>query len=163
MTEVPILKDSMGIRYSQFDPEIILSPSINNFQSHWQQDWSFINFYRQLLSNGNLLTVGPNCAGATVDFSQLLQSCLGVTVQTTTTLTATLIETVTLSTGYTTITVGGCMPNGFPYSSCRSTTSIDWSTLIYQTTIFPSPAPFKFDAFPNFVLYWSMWNVVVEN
>ena len=158
MTALPELLNDPK-RYSQFDPDIILSPSIINFQYHWQ-DWPIINFYRQILSNNNLITVGPNCAGATVDFSQLLQSCLGVTVQTTTTLTATLIETVTLSTGYTTITVGGCMPIHFPYSSCRSTTSSDdWSTLIQQTTIFPSPAPFKYNAnsspylFHSFVLY----------
>ena len=158
MTELPELLNDPKRYSQQFDPDIILSPSIINFQYHWQ-DWPIIHSYRQILSNNNLITVGPNCAGATVDLSQLLQSCLGVTVQTTTTLTATLIATVTLSTGYTTITVGGCMPTHFPYSSCRSTTSSDWSTLIQQTTIFPSPAPFKYKAnsfpflFHSFVPY----------
>jgi hypothetical protein len=54
---------------------------------------------------------------STVNFSEFL-SCLGMTVQETTTLTATFTQTTTLSSGYTTFTVGGCTPAGFPYSYC---------------------------------------------
>jgi hypothetical protein len=54
---------------------------------------------------------------STVNFSEFL-SCLGMTVQETTTLTATFTQTTTLSSGYTTFTVAGCTPAGFPYSYC---------------------------------------------
>jgi len=75
------------------------------------------------MSGGNLITVGPNCGGATLDFSQFMESCLGVTVQRTTTLTATFTETFTESTGYTTMTVAGCTPVGFPYPNCNEMTT----------------------------------------
>lgn len=82
---------------------------------------SSLNYYRQLMSGGNLITVGPNCGGATLDFSQFMESCLGVTVQRTTTLTATFTETVTFSSGFTTMTVAGCTPTGFKqlYPNCH--------------------------------------------
>lgn len=41
-----------------------------------------------------------------------------MTIQETTTLTATFTQTETLSSGYTTMTVLGCSPAGFPYSYC---------------------------------------------
>jgi hypothetical protein len=62
------------------------------------------------------ITVG-NCGQSTINFSQFL-SCLGLTVQQTTTLTATFTETIVSSSGYTTFTVAGCTPAGFPYVYC---------------------------------------------
>ena len=105
-------------RAKVLDPEMIVSSSIDpkNYRSS-------INYYRQLMSGGNLITVGPNCGGATLDFSQFMESCLGVTVQRTTTLTATFTETFTQSTGYTTMTVAGCTPVGFPYPNCNEITT----------------------------------------
>jgi hypothetical protein len=105
-------------RSSGSDPEMILSSSFDT-----KNDRSSLNYYRQLMSSGNLITVGPNCGGATLDFSQFMESCLGVTVQRTTTLTATFTETFTQSTGYTTMTVAGCTPVGFPYPNCNEITT----------------------------------------
>jgi len=59
---------------------------------------------------------------STVNFSEFL-SCLGMTVQETTTLTATFTQTTTLSSGYTTMTVAGCTPAGFPYIYCPETST----------------------------------------
>ncbi len=64
----------------------------------------------------NSITVG-DCGQSTINFSQFL-SCLGLTVQQTTTLTATFTETVVSSSGYITFTVAGCTPAGFPYVYC---------------------------------------------
>jgi hypothetical protein len=76
------------------------------------------NVFRQLATRGrnNVISVG-DCGMSTVNFSQFL-SCLGLTVQQTTTLTATFTETVVSSSGYTTFTVAGCTPAGFPYEYC---------------------------------------------
>ncbi|XP_046657548.1 uncharacterized protein LOC124350761 [Daphnia pulicaria] len=77
------------------------------------------NNYRQpVVTRGrnNVISVG-DCGMSTVNFSEFL-SCLGLDVQQTTTLTATFTETSILSTGYTTMTVLGCTPAGFPYPSC---------------------------------------------
>lgn len=77
------------------------------------------NHYRQpVVTRGrnNVISVG-DCGMSTVNFSEFL-SCLGLDVQQTTTLTATFTETSILSTGYTTMTVLGCTPAGFPYPSC---------------------------------------------
>lgn len=54
-----------------------------------------------------------------LNFSQFL-SCVGLTVQETTTLMATFTATETVTTGYTTMTVAGCTPYGFPYVRCPS-------------------------------------------
>ena len=62
------------------------------------------------------ITVG-DCGQSTINFSQFL-SCLGLTVQQTTTLTATFTVIVVSSSGYTTFTVAGCTPAGFPYVYC---------------------------------------------
>ena len=62
------------------------------------------------------ITVG-DCGQSTINFSQFL-SCLGLTVQQTTRLTATFTETVVSSSGYITFTVAGCTPSGFPYVYC---------------------------------------------
>ena len=77
-----------------------------------------MNILQQLQAKGrnNVITVG-NCGMSTVNFSQFL-SCLGMTVQETTTITATFTETSTLSAGYATMTVAGCTPAGFPYLYC---------------------------------------------
>ena len=76
------------------------------------------NVFRQLATRGrnNVISVG-DCGMSTVNFSQFL-SCLGLTVQQTTTLTATFTETIVSSSGYTTFTVAGCTPAGFPYEYC---------------------------------------------
>nr|SVE76294.1 EOG090X03NS [Daphnia longispina] len=72
-----------------------------------------VNIFRQLAVKGrnNRIPVG-NCGMSTVNLSQLL-SCLGLTVQETTTLTATFTITKTISSGYTTMTVAGCTPTEF--------------------------------------------------
>jgi hypothetical protein len=77
-----------------------------------------VNIFQQLAVKGrnNRIPVG-NCGMSTVNLSQLL-SCLGLTVQETTTLTATFTITKTVSSGYTTMTVAGCTPAGFPVLSC---------------------------------------------
>ena len=76
------------------------------------------NVFRQLATRGrnNVISVG-DCGMSTVNFSQFL-SCLGMTVQQTTTLTATFTETIVSSSGYTRFTVAGCTPAGFPYEFC---------------------------------------------
>ena len=75
----------------------------------------------------NVITVG-DCGMSTVNFSQFL-SCLGMTVQETTTLTATFTQTSTYSSGYSTMTVMGCTPSGFSYPYCPSS-----STQVQQTS-----------------------------
>jgi hypothetical protein len=88
-----------------------------------------VNIFRQLAVKGrnNRIPVG-NCGMSTVNLSQLL-SCLGLTVQETTTLTATFTITKTISSGYTTMTVAGCTPTGFPVLSCPTT-----NTAVTETT-----------------------------
>ena len=84
-----------------------------------------VNIFRQLAVKGmnNQIPVG-DCGKTTVNLSQLL-SCLGLTVQETTTLTATFTITKTLSSGFTTLTIAGCTPAGFPIISCpKSPTSV---------------------------------------
>jgi len=68
---------------------------------------------------GGQISISVGCVNSTFNFSQFLEFCLGLTVQETTTLTATFSETITRSTGYATLTVGGCTPSGFPYPECR--------------------------------------------
>jgi len=65
----------------------------------------------------NSIVVSSSCAGQPLDFSQLL-TCIGVTVQQTTTYTATLTVTDVATSGSTRITLGGCTPTNFPYPSC---------------------------------------------
>ena len=69
---------------------------------------------------------------STVNFSQFL-SCLGMTVQQTTTLTATFTETSIYSNGYVTMTVAGCTPVGFPYQYCPTIIEENTSTLVDPT------------------------------
>jgi hypothetical protein len=86
------------------------------------------NINRQPVNRGrnNVISVG-DCGMSTVNFSEFL-SCLGLNVQQTTTLTATFTETSILSTGYTTMTVLGCTPAGFPYPSCSAEVEFNDST-----------------------------------
>ncbi|EFX85985.1 hypothetical protein DAPPUDRAFT_308992 [Daphnia pulex] len=74
------------------------------------------NLFRQLSNRGrnNVISVG-NCGMSTVNFSQFL-SCLGLTVQETTTLTATFTDTSFTGTTHNTMTVKHCTPAGFPIS-----------------------------------------------
>ena len=53
-----------------------------------------------------------------------------MTVQETTTLTATFTETSTLSAGYTTMTVLSCLPARFPYEYCPADEKIGSETQI---------------------------------
>ncbi|XP_057378528.1 uncharacterized protein LOC130700492 [Daphnia carinata] len=96
------------------------------------------NLFRQLAANpGNLITVG-NCGQSTVNLSQFL-SCLGLTVQETTTLTGTFTETTISTSGYTIMTVLGCTPAGFPYVYCPA------SVAATVTDLKPAMPP----SFPN--------------
>uniref|UniRef100_A0A0P5N3Q1 Uncharacterized protein n=1 Tax=Daphnia magna TaxID=35525 RepID=A0A0P5N3Q1_9CRUS len=78
------------------------------------------NIFRQIAAKGrsNKITVG-DCGQSTVNLSQFL-ACLGMTVQETTTLTATFTELETVSSGTVIMTVKGCTPAGFPYTYCPS-------------------------------------------
>ncbi len=99
------------------------------------------NIFRQLAAKdkkNNVISVG-DCGMSTVNFSQFL-FCLGMTVQETTTLTATFTETMTLSSGYATMTVLGCTPAGFPYSYCpRATRPSTITTTTANTAIIDLP------------------------
>ena len=65
------------------------------------------------------IVMNPSCAtGVSLHFIQLLH-CIGIGLQKRTTLTATLRVTRTIITGSTPITIGGCIPNNFPYPLCR--------------------------------------------
>ncbi|XP_046657471.1 mucin-21-like isoform X2 [Daphnia pulicaria] len=92
------------------------------------------NNIRQLAIRGrnNVISVG-NCGMSTVNFSEFL-SCLGMTVQETTTLTATFTETSIRSTGYNTWTVMGCTPAGFPYQYCPSDSTPEVAGPIQSST-----------------------------
>ena len=123
-TVAPFMDSQIKRSIAYFDLEKMLSSSIDtrNYRPP-------MSYYRQLMSGGNLMTVGPNCGGATLDFSQFIESCLGVTVQKTTTLTATFTETFIFSTGYTTMTISGCTPTLFLYQYCNEiTTTPYWET-----------------------------------
>ncbi|KAI9553400.1 hypothetical protein GHT06_021303 [Daphnia sinensis] len=76
------------------------------------------NIFRQIAVKGrsNKITVG-DCGHSTVNLSEFL-NCLGMTVQETTTLTATFTELTTNYVGYATMTVKHCTPAGFPYTYC---------------------------------------------
>ncbi len=95
------------------DSSNVIASSIDDDSYH-----TSVNIFRQLAVKGrnNRIPVG-DCGMTIVNLSQLL-SCLGLTVQETTTLTATFTITKTLSSGFTTMTVGGCTPAGFPVLSC---------------------------------------------
>ena len=98
------------------------------------------NVFRQLATRGrnNVISVG-DCGMSTVNFSQFL-SCLGLTVQQTTTLTATFTETVVSSSGYTTFTVAGCTPAGFPYEYCPKIVENTATDASDTGAIAPAPA-----------------------
>ena len=94
-----------------------VSSSMDDTFSKYQNVFPlFRQFAKGVPGRNNVITVG-NCGMSTVNFSQFL-SCLGMTVQETTTITATFTETSTLSAGYATMTVAGCTPAGFPYLYC---------------------------------------------
>jgi hypothetical protein len=93
----------------------------NSLVSSFNEEMEYLtsqSLFRQLLDNGrnNLFTVG-NCGQSIVNFSQFIE-CMGLSVQDTTVLTATFTETKTISRGFTTFTVAGCTPAGFPYPTC---------------------------------------------
>ena len=82
------------------------------------------NFFNRLIAEPrdyllNSIVVSSSCAGEPLNFSQLL-TCIGVTVQQTSTYTATLTVTQTTTSGSTRITLGGCTPTNFPYPACKS-------------------------------------------
>ncbi|EFX85983.1 hypothetical protein DAPPUDRAFT_237268 [Daphnia pulex] len=118
--------------YSSFDDSL--------YNSH--------NIFRQLAMKGrnNVISVG-DCGMSTVNFNEFL-SCLGMTVQETTTLTATFTETYISSVGYNTWTVMGCTPAGFPYPYCPTdstpvtdpiqSSTTELSTSESSTTEFPT-------------------------
>jgi hypothetical protein len=83
--------------------------------------------FSKSVGRNNVVSVG-NCGMSTVNFSEFL-SCLGMTVQQTTTITATFTETFTLSAGYATMTVAGCTPAGFPYLYCSKTATASTSLI----------------------------------
>lgn len=93
----------------------------NVFSSFDDSYFNTQNLFSQLRAKGgsNVITVG-DCGRSTVNLVQFL-SCLGLTVQETTTLTATFTQTETLSSGYAIMTVLGCTPAGFPYTYCPPT------------------------------------------
>jgi hypothetical protein len=82
------------------------------------------NFFNRLIAEPrdyllNSIVVSSSCAGEPLNFSQLL-TCIGVTVQQTSTYTATLTVTQTTTSGSTKITLGGCTPTNFPYPACKA-------------------------------------------
>ena len=123
------------------------------------------NVFRQLATRGrnNVISVG-DCGMSTVNFSQFL-SCLGLTVQQTTTLTATFTETVVSSSGYTTFTVAGCTPAGFPYEYCPKIVENTATDASDTGAIAPAPAsgsdtPSE-NSSPSVSRVWSpeFWNI----
>ncbi|KAI9553399.1 hypothetical protein GHT06_021302 [Daphnia sinensis] len=97
------------------------------------------NIFNQLAAkSSNLITVG-DCGQSTVNLLQFL-SCLGLTVQETTTLTGTFRQTETVSTGYTIMTVLGCTPAGFPYTYCPPD-AIETAPATSMVNLKPSMAP----------------------
>ncbi|XP_046454749.1 uncharacterized protein LOC124202459 [Daphnia pulex] len=92
------------------------NPIVGSMDDSFQK---YHNLFHQLSSKdkkNNVISVG-NCGMSTVNFSQFL-SCLGLTVQETTTLTATFTKTQTYFSGYNRMTVKNCTPAGFPYQFC---------------------------------------------
>ena len=90
---------------------------MNNFLNRLAADPREINMF-------NSIVVSSSCAGEPLNFSELL-TCIGVTVQQTTTLTATLTITSTTTSGTTEIIIGGCTPLNFPYPRCTPLSSSD--------------------------------------
>jgi hypothetical protein len=93
-----------------------VNPIVGSMDDSFQK---YQNLFHQLSSKDKknyVISVG-NCGMSTVNFSQFL-SCLGLTVQETTTLTATFTDTIFTGTKYNTMTVKHCTPAGFPYAFC---------------------------------------------
>ena len=119
------------------------NPIVGSMDDSYQK---YHNLFHRLSSKdqkNNVISVG-NCGMSTVNFSQFL-FCLGLTVQETTTLTATFTETSIRSiTAYNTWTVMGCTPAGFPYQYCPPeaipATSPTTSTSTTVVTTSPTPA-----------------------
>jgi hypothetical protein len=101
---------------------------MNNFMNRLAADPREVNMF-------NSIVVSSSCAGEPLNFSELL-TCIGVTVQQTTTLTATLTVTQTTVFGFTEITLGGCTPANFPYPICQpsSDSSISPSSTISDSS-----------------------------
>ncbi|XP_046657539.1 uncharacterized protein LOC124350754 [Daphnia pulicaria] len=120
-TDAPILSRS------RFQADKIVSSFDDSYSST-------LDVFRQLeaRARNKIITVG-NCGMSTVNFSEFL-SCLGMTVQETTTLTATFTETTTLSIGYNRMTVMGCTPAGFPYIYCPIEEVVIWDGTNLTTT-----------------------------
>ncbi|XP_046657532.1 uncharacterized protein LOC124350749 [Daphnia pulicaria] len=134
MVEQPqIVADEMDIQPSEvLKVEATKAPRALNFNSHfnnYQQQQvassfddsytNYVNLFRTLSTTrgrNNVISVG-DCGLSTVNISEFL-SCLGMTLQETTTLTATFTEISTISSGYNVMTVLGCTPAGFNYEYC---------------------------------------------
>jgi hypothetical protein len=118
------------------------NPIVGSMDDSYQK---YHNLFHRLSSKdqkNNVISVG-NCGMSTVNFSQFL-SCLGLTVQETTTLTATFTKTQILYSGYNKMTVKNCTPAGFPYQYCPPeaipATSPTTSTSTTVVTTSPTPA-----------------------
>ena len=94
----------------------VSSSMLDDSFRQYQNVLPLFRHFSKSVGRNNVVSVG-NCGMSTVNFSEFL-SCLGMTVQQTTTITATFTETSTLSAGYATMTVAGCTPAGFPYLYC---------------------------------------------
>ncbi|XP_057378512.2 uncharacterized protein LOC130700477 [Daphnia carinata] len=104
-----------------------------------------LEWFRQLIVDERSITVG-DCGQSTVNFSQFL-TCLGLIVQQTKTVTATFTETLTLSTGYTTIGIlWGCTPASFPYVYCNDS---DDSPVIDENFAVPTVISTEIDSVNN--------------
>jgi hypothetical protein len=112
------------------------NPIVGSMDDSYQK---YHNLFHRLSSKdkkNNVISVG-DCGMSTVNFSQFL-SCLGLTVQETTTLTATFTKTQILYSGYNKMTVKNCTPAGFPYQYCPQE-AIPTTTTSTSTTVTTSP------------------------
>jgi hypothetical protein len=118
--------DSRRVEATKAPRALNFNSNFNNYQqqqvaSSFDDSYTnYVNLFRTLSTtrgrNNNVISVG-NCGLQTVNISEFL-SCLGMTLQETTTLTATFTEISTISSGYNVMTVLGCTPAGFNYEYC---------------------------------------------
>lgn len=96
-----------------------------------------LNVFRQLahLSRGdnNVVSISVGCGGSTLNYSQFL-SCLGMTIQRTTILTATYTVKTTVFSGYNTVSLAGCTPADFVLPSCDDLTSTSTTEMTSSST-----------------------------
>lgn len=122
-------------------PQLVSPLGVDSIASSFDDSY-FTLLFQQMKPNGrdNVVSVG-DCGLSTVDFSQFL-SCLSLTIQQTTTLTATFTLTRTLSAGYIPMTVLGCTPSAFPYVYCPTSntngeTTTENTVVIWDSTLNP--------------------------